>query len=486
MFQVFALSSFLQSRMELAASLEKLTIEGTVVPDNVSEPSDSEDESDYRVGGYHPVKIGETFNEGRYRILQKLGWGHFSTVWLGFDAEKKEHCAIKVQKSDTQYFNAAEDELKILRALKKKSKKSAKPLVELLDNFEHIGPHGRHMCLTFEVLSKNLLSLVKRYDYKGVPVPMIQVIARQLLQALDFIHEDCGIIHTDIKPENILFTQHLKEKAALQEDAQRAVLEMERLKKQDEAINNSAFAAIGSVYKPDPKLTFASGNIKLVDFGNACYTHHQFTDDIQTRQYRAPEVILGCGYDVKADIWSCACLLFELATGDFLFDPHGGEDYDRDEDHLALIMELLGPVPIFIREKAEFAEEFFNERGELLHIPRLNFWSLRDILREKYKLTGGEAECITSFLMPMLYYDPDHRASAKQLLEHPFVNGANFEDELMEAPLIGQKRKSSLLHTMVPEMEAPGEYLPGMTGNTTSNATQTDRQDGSRQDGSSE
>ena len=78
--------------------------------------------------------------------------------------------------------------------------------------------------------------------------------------------------------------------------------------------------------------------VKIADLGNACWEHHHFTDDIQTRQYRALEVIIGAGYGPPADIWSTACMAFELATGDYLFEPHSGDDYSRDEDHLAHII----------------------------------------------------------------------------------------------------------------------------------------------------
>ncbi|EEQ99046.1 srpk, putative, partial [Perkinsus marinus ATCC 50983] len=60
---------------------------------------------------------------------------------------------------------------------------------------------------------------------------------------------------------------------------------------------------------------------KIADLGNACWTHKHFSSDIQTRQYRSPEVIVGAGYDSSADIWSFACMIFELVTGDYLFDP---------------------------------------------------------------------------------------------------------------------------------------------------------------------
>ena len=442
--------------MSIINQLENLSLHPTSekTPDN-EEKSDSEDECDYREGGYHRIQIGETFGEGRYIIVKKLGWGHFSTVWMAFDNKMKTHCAIKVQKSDTQYVEAARDEINILESLKKSSE-GTEPVVQLQDCFEHVGPNGTHICLTFEVLSKSLLSLMKRYNYKGIPLAIIRIVAKQLLEAVDFIHEKCGIIHTDIKPENVLFTVHEKEQKAMTQFASNMSEEIDRLKKEGHIHRIAEIVLKNGGYKPDPQLTFESKQIKLVDFGNACWTSNQFTDDIQTRQYRAPEVILGCGYDTKADIWSCACLLFELATGDFLFDPHGSDEYDRDEDHLALIMELLGPVPSSVLERAEYANDFFDSNGQLLHIPRLNFWNLRDILREKYKFSEFDADIFTNFLLPMLYYEPDQRASAATSLEHQFITGKQRKKVPIKSSL--PRESSSPMFSF--KLCLPGEFLP--------------------------
>lgn len=75
--------------------------------------------------------------------------------------------------------------------------------------------------------------------------------------------------------------------------------------------------------------------VKICDMGNGCWTHHHFTPEIQTRQYRSPEVIIGADYNTTADIWSFACTIFEMITGDFLFEPRKGNNYDKDDDHLA-------------------------------------------------------------------------------------------------------------------------------------------------------
>lgn len=103
--------------------------------------------------------------------------------------------------------------------------------------------------------------------------------------------------------------------------------------------------------------------IAFLLFALAIFQYQHFTEDIQTRQYRSFEVILGSGYDTSADIWSVACMAFELATGDYMFEPHSGEDYSRDEDHIAHIIELLGPVPIEVAHSGRYSREFFNKRG---------------------------------------------------------------------------------------------------------------------------
>lgn len=102
------------------------------------------------------------------------------------------------------------------------------------------------------------------------------------------------------------------------------------------------------------------------DLGNACYNDLHFTEDIQTRQYRSIEVILGAEYSYMADIWSMACLTFELLTGDYLFDPRGSDEYSRDEDHLAHITELLGPIPLHIIFKGKYGPKYFNSYGRFL------------------------------------------------------------------------------------------------------------------------
>ena len=168
--------------------------------------ADEEDSEDYCKGGYHPVTVGEQFKDGKYTVVRKLGWGHFSTVWLSRDNVTGKHVALKVVRSAAHYTETAIDEIKLLNKIvaAKPDHPGRKHVVSLLDSFEHKGPNGTHVCMVFEVLGENLLGLIKRWNHRGIPMPLVKQITKQVLLGLDYLHRECGIIHTDLKPENVL------------------------------------------------------------------------------------------------------------------------------------------------------------------------------------------------------------------------------------------------------------------------------------------
>lgn len=166
-------------------------------------------------------------------VIKKLGWGHFSTVWMVKDRKAvannavEQYFALKVQKSAEHYTEAAMDEVELLDCIHKERKKSkqllekgaskdndgvtADKIVEysqyvatLHDSFFHTGPHGRHMCMVFSMLGNNLLSVIKAFNYRGIPIPVVKNMIRGICKGLDFLHRKCQIIHTDLKPENVL------------------------------------------------------------------------------------------------------------------------------------------------------------------------------------------------------------------------------------------------------------------------------------------
>lgn len=168
--------------------------------------ADEEDSEDYCKGGYHPVHVGEQYKDGKYTIVRKLGWGHFSTVWLSKDNTNGKHVALKVVRSAAHYTETALDEIKLLNKVvdANKDHPGRAHVVSLLDSFNHKGPHGMHVCMVFEVLGENLLGLIKRWNHRGIPMPLVKQITKQVLLGLDYLHRECGIIHTDLKPENVL------------------------------------------------------------------------------------------------------------------------------------------------------------------------------------------------------------------------------------------------------------------------------------------
>ncbi|OAQ58834.2 protein kinase dsk1 [Pochonia chlamydosporia 170] len=467
------------------------------VDDPAENTADEEDSEDYCKGGYHPVQVGEKFKDGKYTVVRKLGWGHFSTVWLSRDNTNGKHVALKVVRSAAHYTETAIDEIKLLNRIvqAKPDHPGRKHVVSLLDSFEHKGPHGTHVCMVFEVLGENLLGLIKRWNHRGIPMPLVKQITKQVLMGLDYLHRECGIIHTDLKPENVLIeigdVEQIVKKVVKNEPAEKENNRNGRRRRRtlitgsqplpsplNSTFNHSnlfpggSAPSVGSVldqgtvlvrianlrpsrqknHKSNEKnqdiltrevsgisLDKASGptastgekrkaedahafdviSVKIADLGNACWVNHHFTNDIQTRQYRSPEVILGAKWGASTDVWSMA--VFELITGDYLFDPQSGTKYGKDDDHIAQIIELLGPFPRSLCLSGKWSQEIFNRKGELRNIHRLRHWALPDVLREKYHFKEEEAKRISAFLVPMLELIPEKRANAGGMAGHNWL-----------------------------------------------------------------
>ncbi|KAI8089108.1 kinase-like domain-containing protein [Halteromyces radiatus] len=366
---------------------------------------------------------------------------------------------MKVVKSAKHYTETAKDEILLLEKVTHTDPTclGARYVTAIVDHFMVDGPNGQHVCMTFEVLGENLLSLIKRYRHRnGVPTRLVKQIAKQMLLGLDYLHRKCGIIHTDLKPENVLmYLENAEELLSTESTSSTSPpplnntpLDNHDVKKsssRDKSPGNNIHQGKTVVSQPlsekdrsgdlewrhsqlDSSTTSSTGNsmrkesleIKIADLGNACWVDRHFTEDIQTRQYRSPEVILGAKWDAGADIWSLACMIFELLTGCYLFDPQKERHrFSRDDDHLAQMIELLGPMPKHFSLSGKHSKEFFNSQGELRHITRFKYWSLEDVLHDKYGYHRQQARDIASFLLPMLKYE--NRAKAMDLLNHPWI-----------------------------------------------------------------
>ncbi|KAJ6819710.1 putative protein kinase superfamily protein [Iris pallida] len=413
-----------------------------------SSSSGEEDEGldEYRKGGYHAVRIGDQFGGGRYIAQRKLGWGHFSTVWLAYDTRSQRFVALKIQKSAAEYAQAALHEIELLSAIANGDPSNAKCVVRLLDHFKHAGPNGQHLCLIIEFLGDSLLRLVRHNRNRGIGLHRVRDVCRSVLVGLDYLHRELGIIHTDLKLENVLLASTIDPAKDPVRSGLTPVLERPegvpgaggattslierklkmRAKRAVAKISSQRRVSVGgAAASPEEKTRSLEGidlTCKIVDFGNACWADKQFTNDIQTRQYRAPEVILDAGYSFSVDMWSFACIAFELATGDMLFTPNSTQGYSEDEDHLALMMELLGKMPRKNAFTGSRSKDYFDRHGDLKRIRRLKYWPLDRLLAEKYKFSSSDARDFAEFLCPLLDFAPEKRPTAQQCLQHPWVN----------------------------------------------------------------
>ncbi|KAG6869154.1 hypothetical protein C0993_012253 [Termitomyces sp. T159_Od127] len=175
-------------------------------------------------------------------------------------------------------------------------------------------------------------------------------------------------------------------------------------------------------------------SVKIADLGNATPSEKHYTEDIQTRQYRAPEAILGKrDWDARADIWSVACVVFELLTSEFLFDPHGqGERFTKDDDHMAQIIELLGDFPLEVKMGGKYSRELFDHDGNLRYIHELRPWPLNRVMTEKYGYSNSDATALSDFLLPMLAVDMRERAHARDMLDHPWLSPSPDDEAVFE------------------------------------------------------
>ncbi|KAJ1501749.1 serine/threonine protein kinase, CMGC group [Coelomomyces lativittatus] len=98
------------------------------------------------------------------------------------------------------------------------------------------------------------------------------------------------------------------------------------------------------------------------------------------------------------------------------------------KNHLAQIIELLGPFPKHLIFKGKYAHEYFNRRGELRNITKLRYWNLTSVIRKKYLFSQQDAELISSFISPMIHLNPDKRSTPLEALGHPWLDGYRDEE----------------------------------------------------------
>lgn len=310
--------------------------------------------------GDYLFKIGDHIAY-RYEILGMLGKGNFGQVLLCLDHKRNENVAVKIVRNKKRFTRQAAVEIKVLKALNDNDLDGKNCVAKLKTYFNF----RNHACLVFNQMEMNLFELLEKNNFQGFSINLIKRFAVQILSCLESARK-LGIIHCDLKPENIML------------------------------VNKDSTA------------------IKVIDFGTSCYENEKIYTYIQSRFYRAPEIILGIPYTCAIDMWSLGCIICEFFTGFPLFTG------DSESQQLSFIIEVLGHPPKSIISQSSKINSFFNNQGNLLHtenpddLKNSNIRPIDQILQE----APNE---LKDFIKKCLDWDPSARLTPKMALKHPFV-----------------------------------------------------------------
>lgn len=298
----------------------------------------------------------------RYEVLSLVGKGSFGQVVRVYDHKYGSFRALKLIRNKKRFHQQGLIEIKILEYCNQMDKDGTSHIVKL----EGFVQFRNHLCLVFELLHTNLYEFIKSTNFRGVSLGLIRRFATQILGGMVFIRNH-GIIHCDLKPENIMLRS--KDKSAL----------------------------------------------RLIDFGSACFEDERVYTYIQSRFYRSPEVILGIPYDVGIDMWSCACILAELYAGYPLFPG------ENETEQIQCIMEILGVPPRRFLLAATRRNVFFDSSLA----PKLEANSQGITRRPSTKDLASALRCPSSpfveFLSACLQWDPRDRMTPAEALQHPWI-----------------------------------------------------------------
>ena len=298
----------------------------------------------------------------RYEIISGLGRGSFGQVVKCLDHKTGRMYAIKIIRNKRKFHKQALIEIRLLQHLRNHDKNQQNNIVCLHDYFMF----RDHICMIFDLHSINIYEFIKLNKFQPLNLNLVRRFAAQLLKALAYLYRQ-NIIHCDLKPENILLKQ-----------AHRAT-------------------------------------IRLIDFGSSCFETERLYTYMQSRFYRAPEVILGIPYTKAIDMWSFGCTLAELATGYPLFPG------ETEVDQLLCIMEILGLPPPRMIQSSPRRKQFFDHTGQARIVPnsrgrrrRPNEKRLKDALRT------SDPQFI-DFIKCCLAWQPENRLTPEEAIQHPFI-----------------------------------------------------------------
>ncbi|XP_016776136.1 homeodomain-interacting protein kinase 3 isoform X4 [Pan troglodytes] len=330
-----------------------------------------------------------------YEVLDFLGRGTFGQVVKCWKRGTNEIVAIKILKNHPSYARQGQIEVSILARLSTENADEYN-FVRAYECFQH----RNHTCLVFEMLEQNLYDFLKQNKFSPLPLKVIRPILQQVATALKKL-KSLGLIHADLKPENIMLVDPVRQP-----------------------------------YR-----------VKVIDFGSASHVSKTVCSTyLQSRYYRAPEIILGLPFCEAIDMWSLGCVIAELFLGWPLYP--GALEYDQiryisqtqglpgeqllnvgtkstrffcketDMSHSGWRLKTLEEHEAETGMKSKEARKYiFNSLDDIAHVNTVMDLEGSDLLAEK-----ADRREFVSLLKKMLLIDADLRITPAETLNHPFVN----------------------------------------------------------------
>ncbi|KAG2421801.1 hypothetical protein HFD88_005777 [Aspergillus terreus] len=316
-----------------------------------SEVLDEERFAHFKQGQYYPANIGDVL-DSKYQIVGKLGFGTTSTVWLARDLENHQYVTLKIYTRG----NGNEGEFQIYKQLNQGN--SWHPghahIRRALDIFTIPRSGGDHPCLVQKPMWESFRDLIYRNPSHRFTEDLLKAGLMQVFLALDYLHTECKLVHTDIKSYNIL--QEIEDKSILESFTQAELANLSPRK----FVNGMPVYASRRFDLPK-----VFGRAVLSDFGSAVRGDERRNHDAQPNIYRSPEVMLKTDWSYPIDIWNVGVMVWDLFEGRHLFygnDPDGKGYSTRA--HLAEVMGALGPPPLDMLQRGKRSHEFFTEDGK--------------------------------------------------------------------------------------------------------------------------
>ncbi|KAJ0413300.1 kinase-like domain-containing protein [Aspergillus carlsbadensis] len=382
----------------------------------------------YQPGGFHPVYVGDVFKD-RYKVLNKIGYGVYSTVWLVRDLNppqpgpENEFRALKVLSAECYDGSQAPIfEREILTHLRNgdRDQHGYKHVCHLLDDFEHVGPNGTHVCLVFELMGETLRTFGAWFPESRLPSSVMRRFTIQLLLVLDFAH-DHNVIHTDIKPDNIFvkFRDY-----SLVESGYLANVEIPNQNRSEEQYTPIPSTPLRNDYFSEADHTRVSEfDIALGDWGVSSWADRHLTESIQPVALRAPEVLIRAPWSASTDFWNLGAIVLEIYRAVRMFSGAVPPDSHYEvKEHLAEVVHLFGPFPKDLLDKGdqELVKEVFGDDGRIRE--PLNM--IRPELASEEFMPGlkqEDREEFADWLRLAMKILPQERGSAEDLLRHPWL-----------------------------------------------------------------